>query len=96
MAWAVATSSSDLAMTLRTLCAALLLFGTVAVTAQTVPDWAGGETASAPEETQAEKGPGPPPPPPPPPGVPLDGGLGLLALAGAGYAAHKLRRRRED
>ncbi|HEX9953530.1 MAG TPA: hypothetical protein VGB53_17330 [Rubricoccaceae bacterium] len=36
----------------------------------------------------------PPPPPPDAPPVPLDGGLSLLALAGAGYAARKLRARR--
>ena len=37
------------------------------------------------------------PPPGPPPDaapVPLDGGLSLLALAGAGYAARRLRARR--
>ena len=28
------------------------------------------------------------------PGVPIDGGLSLLALAGAGYAAKRLRARR--
>ena len=31
-----------------------------------------------------------PPPPPPPPQVPVDGGLALLAAAGAGYAVRKL------
>ena len=41
--------------------------------------------------------------PPPPPfddgdisQVPVDGGLGFLILAGAGYAAHKLRRRDDE
>lgn len=34
----------------------------------------------------------PPDPPGTPNPVPLDGGLGLLALAGAGYAARKLRK----
>ncbi|HEX8386830.1 MAG TPA: hypothetical protein VF576_11640, partial [Rubricoccaceae bacterium] len=33
-------------------------------------------------------------PPPNAPPVPLDGGLSLLALAGAGYAARKLHARR--
>ena len=28
--------------------------------------------------------------------IPVDGGLSLLALAGAGYAAHKLRRRDDE
>lgn len=32
-------------------------------------------------------------PPAPPPQLPVDGGLSLLALAGAGYAANRLRRR---
>ncbi|HEX9951186.1 MAG TPA: hypothetical protein VGB53_05410 [Rubricoccaceae bacterium] len=36
----------------------------------------------------------PPPPPPDAPPVPLDGGLSLLALAGTGYAARRLRARR--
>ena len=31
-------------------------------------------------------------PPPPIQSVPLDGGLGLLALAGGAYAARRLRR----
>jgi hypothetical protein len=30
-------------------------------------------------------------PPPPPPGVPVDGGLGILAAAGIGYGAKKYR-----
>ena len=38
-------------------------------------------------------GPGAPPPPPDAPAVPVDGGLTLLALAGAGYATRKLRTR---
>ena len=83
---------------LRVLCAALVLLGTTAVAAQSVPSWAS-PTTDAPATTndQARFGPGaPPPPPPPPPSVPLDGGLSFLALAGAGYAAHKLRRQRED
>ena len=62
---------------------------------QTTPEWA------APMEVEAAPapsamGPGPPPPPPAPPavpGVPIDGGLGLLLLAGAGYGVHRLRRR---
>ncbi len=55
--------------------------------------------------SSAAQGPGPTPnqPAPPipggpggsgPPQVPVDGGLTLLALAGAGYAAKKLRARR--
>lgn len=37
-----------------------------------------------------------PPPPPAPAAVPIDGGLGLLALAGGAYAAKRLRDRRAD
>lgn len=37
-----------------------------------------------------------PPPPGAPAPVPLDGGLGLLALAGGAYAAKRLRDRRVD
>ena len=36
----------------------------------------------------------PPGPPPEAPPVPLDGGLMLLAIAGAGYAARRLRTKR--
>ena len=83
-------------MSLRTLCAVLLLTSATAY-AQTLPDWAKtSDTSRDPAVTQTDRGPGPPPPPPPPPPVPVDGGLSLLALAGAGYAAHKLRKRRED
>ena len=56
--------------------------------AQEMPSWA------APQELTDDP---PPPSAPSPPGdpspVPVDGGLALLALAGAGYAAHRLRRR---
>jgi hypothetical protein len=37
-----------------------------------------------------------PPPPAVPPQVPVDGGLSLLALAGAGYAARKLRQSSDE
>lgn len=72
------------------LCAALAL--TVAsVEAQSLPEWAepGPPPASAPTMAAVE----PPPPPPAPAQVPLDGGLGLLALAGGAYAARRLRQR---
>ena len=36
------------------------------------------------------------PPPPPIDQVPVDGGLGFLALAGAGYAVSRLRKRGDD
>lgn len=38
----------------------------------------------------------PPAPPPAPASVPVDGGLGMLALAGGAYAAKRLRSRRDD
>lgn len=38
----------------------------------------------------------PPPPPPDPPPVPVDGGLSLLAAAGAGYALRKLNEEDEE
>ena len=56
--------------------------------AQSLPDWA------APSAPTASDSPPPsvvPDPPGPPAGVPIDGGLGLLALAGAGLAARRLR-----
>jgi hypothetical protein len=65
--------------------------------AQQVPDWAAPATDNPYESSgpsiEAMSGPGLPATPA---AVPLDGGLGLLALAGAGYAAKKLRDRRED
>jgi len=62
---------------------------------QPLPDWLAPQAAEAPEGGSSNFGPGvPPPPPPPPPPVPIDGGLSLLALAGAGYAAKRLRSRR--
>ena len=57
-----------------------------------LPDWA---APSAPSEAPAVApvdGPGLPSTPTP---VPLDGGLGLLALAGGAYAARRLRQRAE-
>jgi len=80
-------------MTIRTLYAAVLGAGLFAasVQAQSLPSWAAPSPGDAPSENM---GPGAPPPPPPPPPVPIDGGLSLLALAGAGYAAHRLRNRR--
>ena len=63
-----------------------------AASAQSVPKWAepGTGVSAAPADNL---GGGPPPPPPPPPQVPIDGGLGLLAVAGGAYAARRLRRR---
>jgi hypothetical protein len=82
-------------MMVRSVClaAALAAFGFATVaTAQSLPSWAAPSPSDAPAENM---GPGAPPPPPPPPPVPIDGGLSLLALAGAGYAARRLRGRRE-
>ncbi len=61
--------------------------------AQGVPDWASPSVPEAPMEASNIQA---PTPPVTPPIVPLDGGLSLLALAGAGYAAKRLRGRRAD
>lgn len=94
------TSSLPMRLTLPLLAA--LLAGPVfaeeaPALSQEVPDWAA-PSAQNPYESngpavEAVDGPGLPGTPTP---VPLDGGLGLLALAGAGYAAKKLRDRRQD
>lgn len=56
------------------------------------PDWASPAVPATPPDNNM--GPGVPPnPPTAPPAVPVDGGLTLLALAGAGYATKKLRAR---
>jgi len=34
----------------------------------------------------------PPPPPPPPPGLPIDGGVFILAIIGAIYGVKKIRK----
>lgn len=71
---------------MRALAFLLLLAFATPVMAQTVPDWA------APVETEkAAEAPTNAAAPPPPPPIPVDGGLVLLALAGAGLAARKLR-----
>ena len=83
-------------MSLRLLATlSLLLVAPAALAAgpQSLPDWAAPSAASAvPAAPLSEFA--PPTPPPPPPPVPIDGGLTLLALAGAGYATKKLRARR--
>jgi hypothetical protein len=71
---------------------AALVVSLSAAQAQSLPEWAAPSGAGAAPAEQL--GPGAPPPPPPPPPVPIDGGLSLLALAGAGYAARRLRARR--
>lgn len=60
-----------------------------------LPSWAEPKSSS-----NAGGGPADPitnaPPPPPPPPVPVDGGLALLAAAGAGYAVRRLRKGQRD
>lgn len=83
-------------MTLRLLAASAVLLAAPAALAAgpgSTPDWASPAAPVAPDASAKTLGPGPPPPPPPPPPVPVDGGLTLLALAGAGYATKKLRAR---
>ena len=74
---------------LRLLAASALLLAPAMLSAQSLPDWAAPAGPPTPSSSEMAV---PPPPPPPPPPVPVDGGLTLLALAGAGYAASKLRR----
>ena len=89
------SSSLDFDMTLRLLAAFALLCAAPAAFAAgpgSTPDWASPSVAPSNDAPADAFGPAPPPPPPPPP-VPVDGGLTLLALAGAGYATRKLRAR---
>ena len=65
-------------------------------TAQTVPDWAAPSGGVATEAPSNSGGGGPPNPPTTPPPVPIDGGLGLLALAGGAYAVRRLRKRGKE
>ena len=88
--------------TLRLLAAGLLLSAPLAAVAapgggsdldrlsgtQALIPQAAGDDAPPPDEAM------PPGAPPDATPVPLDGGLSLLALAGAGYAAKRLRKRR--
>ena len=64
-----------------------------------LPQWAAPPPATS-SDTQADTDQAAPPTFPgdggDPAPVPVDGGLSLLALAGAGYAAHRLRRREQD
>ena len=55
---------------------------------QSLPDWAEPTPYQPPAASSVAPGPGLPSDPEP---VPLDGGLGLLGLAGAGLAAWRLR-----
>lgn len=86
-------------MTVRSLCALALLLAAPAAFAssgaQSVPDWAAPQ-AAAPAAPSALNNVAPPNPPAAPAPVPVDGGLALLAIAGAGYATKKLRARRAD
>jgi len=81
---------------MRLLALSVLVLSFVAVSmpaaAQSVPSWASpiGGADSAPDPTPPMMA--PPNAPGTPTQVPVDGGLGLLALAGAGYAARRLRK----
>ncbi len=63
-----------------------------------LPSWAepGASSTSSALGSAADPITNAPPPPGPPPRVPVDGGLALLAAAGAGYAVRKLRNRESD
>lgn len=89
----VCSHPSEAAMTVRFLAAsAALLVAPAALAAGpgSTPDWAAPQAAPA---RSVESVVAPPTPPPAPQPVPVDGGLTLLAIAGAGYAAKKLRAR---
>lgn len=60
-----------------------------------LPDWAAPSTPMD-AGPSVESMSAPPNPPGAPSQVPLDGGLGLLALAGGAYAARKLRQRESE
>jgi hypothetical protein len=59
-----------------------------------LPSWAepGANSTSSDPGPAADPITNAPPPPGPPPRVPVDGGLALLAAAGAGYAVRRLRQ----
>ncbi|MEO0560090.1 MAG: hypothetical protein AAF170_18130 [Bacteroidota bacterium] len=61
--------------------------------ATAVPDWAAPSPPVEQSGPTAESMTTPPNPPGTPTQVPVDGGLGLLALAGGAYAFKKLRER---
>ena len=62
-----------------------------------VPDWAdSGSFERSDDQKHGGVQMNAPGPPDNPSRIPVDGGLTLLALAGAGYAARKLRNRGED
>ena len=85
------------AMHLATRSAVLLalMFCSLPAASQSLPDWAqpSMQPAQGTSTLQNHGGGGDPPDPPPDP-VPLDGGLGLLALAGGAYALRELKRQR--
>ena len=76
---------------------AVALFALAPAWSQSVPSWAA-PSGAEPDRATAMASPPDPGGPPGTPGtptqsVPLDGGLGLLALAGGAYAARRLRQR---
>lgn len=64
-------------------------------TAQSLPQWAQPSDPGAPVSPDVPVQELTPTPPGTPALVPIDGGLGLLALAGGAYAAARLRRRED-
>lgn len=67
-----------------------------------LPDWAEPAAPSSRSNARSKGGvdesfrTNSPPPPPPQPPVPVDGGIALLAAAGAGYAVRKLNQDDEE
>lgn len=67
------------------------------VSPSNLPDWAEPSQPRDPSASSNSKSMAAPPDPPDSPSrIPVDGGLALLAAAGAGYAARKLSKEQED
>lgn len=74
-------------MRISILFVALVVGFAASASAQSLPDWAAPHKPASPTAAPQAV----PDPPAEPTPVPLDGGLGLLALAGGAYAARRLR-----
>lgn len=61
-----------------------------------LPSWAEPAEPRGPSSTNAKSAAAPPDPPGDPTQVPVDGGVALLAAAGAGYAVRKLSEEEEE
>ena len=75
----------------RLLLMAAIGLAPLAASSQSMPSWAAPSSPQAADPAPPQKDDAPPPPGVPQQ-VPIDGGLGLLALAGGAYAVRKLRK----